>query len=70
MGTIHIAAKCLKKITFQNRRASIKILNKTVASRIATISREVILREASHGGVNMRLHVYVTEKPDPSGRRG
>ena len=38
MGTIHIAAKCLKKITFHNRRASIKILNKTVASRIATTS--------------------------------
>ena len=34
MGTIHIAAKCLKKITFHNRRASIQILNKTVASRI------------------------------------
>ena len=32
--------------------------------------REVIIREASHSGVNMRLHVYVTEKPDPSGRRG
>ena len=33
-------------------------------------TREVIIREASHSGVNMRLHVYVTEKPDPSGRRG
>ena len=33
-------------------------------------TREVIIREAPHSSVNMRLHVYVTEKPDPSGRRG
>ena len=35
-----------------------------------TTTRDVIIREASHSGVNMRLHVYVTEKLDPSGRRG